>query len=207
MNKIKVIALFGKSASGKDTIQKWITSHYDVKEIVSCTTRPKRDYEKEGKDYFFLTVEQFTQKVLDGSMLEATEFNNWFYGTPIEGLDAEMLNVGVFNPAGIEALLSDSRIDVMPIYVLASDKVRLLRSLNREEKPDCHEICRRFFTDEKDFASFDFDYMMIQNETGFNEHILDYFISHFDEVINFKDIAIYREQWANMDNDQQTFLK
>ena len=51
---------------------------------------------KEGKDYFFLTVEQFTQKVLDGSMLEATEFNNWFYGTPIEGLDAEMLNVGVF---------------------------------------------------------------------------------------------------------------
>ena len=48
MNKIKVIALFGKSASGKDSIQKWIIKSLpsDAHSIISCTTRPKRDYEE-----------------------------------------------------------------------------------------------------------------------------------------------------------------
>lgn len=102
----------------------------------------------------------------------------------------------MFNPEGIEALLGDSRLEVLPIYVTASDKTRLLRSLNREEEPNCHEICRRFFTDDKDFASFDFDYSMIDNEIKFNEHIIKYFIENFDKVVNFKDIAIYNGVWA-----------
>ena len=124
MNKIKVIALFGKSASGKDSIQRWIIKSFPsaTHSIISCTTRPRRDYEEDKKDYFFLTNEEFTNKVLDGSMLEATEFNNWFYGTPIEALDKDKINIGVFNPAGIDALLSDSRIEVIPLYVLAPDK-------------------------------------------------------------------------------------
>lgn len=75
MKKFKIIALYGKSGSGKDTIQKWVVSHMpEIHGIISCTTRPKRDYEIEGKDYYFLTNEQFAEKVLDGSMLEATEF-------------------------------------------------------------------------------------------------------------------------------------
>ena len=71
---IKVITLFGPSSSGKDTLAKILAKRPDVNEIVSCTTRPKRDYEKEGIDYYFLSVEDFTKKVLNGSMLEATEF-------------------------------------------------------------------------------------------------------------------------------------
>ena len=54
MNKIQIIALFGESASGKDTIQKWVTANYEnVNSIISCTTRPKRDYEKNQIDYYF----------------------------------------------------------------------------------------------------------------------------------------------------------
>lgn len=85
MNKIKVIALFGKSGAGKDTIQKRIVSSYpdEVCGIVSCTTRPKRDYEIDGIDYHFITNEAFAKHVLDGTMIEATDFRGWFYGTPI----------------------------------------------------------------------------------------------------------------------------
>lgn len=181
-NKIKVIAFFGKSASGKDTIQKWIVSHYpDITSgIVSCTTRPKRDYETEGKDYFFLTTLEFGEKLLNGSMLEATDFNGWFYGTPIEGLQEDKINIGVFNPAGIEALLTDSRLDVLPVYVYASDKTRLLRSLNREAKPDCREICRRFFADEKDFEDWDFQALTISNETKFDTSFLNQLVLDFN---------------------------
>lgn len=77
MKRIKVIALFGKSGVGKDTIQKELLKYIDNSQgIVSNTTRPKRDYEKDGVDYHFLSVEDFAKKVLNGEMLEATSFNN-----------------------------------------------------------------------------------------------------------------------------------
>lgn len=157
MNKIKVVALFGKSGAGKDTILQHILERYGnkVKGIVSCTTRPKRDYEVDGVDYHYLTTEEFTVKVLNYEMLEATEFNGWFYGTSIEELDANKVNIGVFNPTGVEALVSDGRLEVLPIEVYADDKVRLLRALNREVHPNCKEICRRFFADEEDFEDLD----------------------------------------------------
>lgn len=118
-------------------------------------------------------------------MLEATEFNNWFYGTPIEALNEEKVNIGVFNPAGIDALLSDPRIEVIPLYVIAPDKIRLLRSLNREENPDCAEICRRYFTDAKDFANIDWEYIPVYNIGTTFEFDLN---TYADYIYNFNDI-------------------
>jgi len=159
----KILALFGPSGAGKDTIQKWYASHADIHEIVSATTRPPREYEQDTVDYYFLTEEEFTDKVLDGTMLEATSFRNWYYGTPIESLSEDKVNVGVFNINGINMLLADDRVQILPVYVQASNKTRLLRCLNREQSPDVHEICRRFLKDEEDFATIDFSY-----ETLFN---------------------------------------
>ena len=156
MKKYKIIALFGKAGAGKDTIQQWIVSRHNLNSIVSCTTRPPRDYEENGKDYHFLSNEEFATKVLNGTMLEATEFRGWHYGTSLDQLNKEKINIGVFNIAGIEALLEDKRLDVFPVLVDATDKTRLLRALNREENPDCAEICRRFKTDNDDFAQMDF---------------------------------------------------
>ena len=114
-NKYKVLALFGKSGAGKDTIQKWLTTNYNMNGIISCTTRPPRDYERDGIHYHFLSNEEFAQKVLNMSMLEATVFNDWCYGTPIESLKEDKINVGVFNIQGIECLLQDNRLDILPI--------------------------------------------------------------------------------------------
>ncbi len=157
--RYKIIALFGKSGAGKDTIQKWLVSNLlNANGIVSCTTRQPRDNEIDGKDYYFITSTQFTQELLNGNLLEATEFNDWFYGTPITSLAIDKINIGVFNIAGIECLLQDSRLDILPLYIITNDKDRLIRSLSREQKPDCKEICRRFLTDEKDFANIEFNY-------------------------------------------------
>ena len=162
----KILAFFGESAAGKDTLAKVLAERDEFHAVVSCTTRPKRDYEQDGVDYHFLTTEEFTKKVLDGTMLEATEFRNWFYGTPIESLKADKINVGVFNISGIECLLKDSRLEVIPVYIACEDKTRLLRSLNRETTPDCEEICRRFLTDKKDFEDIPFEYYTHYNGVG-----------------------------------------
>ena len=166
MDKYKILALFGESGAGKDTIQKWMVSKLEgTKGIVSCTTRPKRDYEIEGQDYYFIDPIKFAEKVLNGTMLEATSFNDWFYGTPIDELDKNKINIGVFNIQGIECLLEDSRLDVIPVYVEVSDKTRLIRTLQREENPNCLEICRRFQTDKKDFDDIPFDFEVFGNES------------------------------------------
>ena len=173
MNKYKIIAIMGKAGSGKDTLCKAMLKQpefIDAQMIVSCTTRPIRDYEQNGIDYHFLTIEQFTDQVLSGEMLEATVFNNWCYGTSIKNLQEYNLNIGVFNPEGCEALRENKNIDLFLIYIEANDKDRLLRQLNREGHPDCHEIVRRFSADEKDFDESEIEYlqpdMFITNNQG-----------------------------------------
>ena len=156
MDKYQIMAIMGKSGSGKDLLCKTLLQQpefKDAKPIISCTTRPIRDNEKDGVDYHFLTNEEFTNQVLSGEMIEATIFNNWCYGTSYNNVSKTCLNIGVFNPEGVEILRTQSaKIDLKLIYLEANDKDRLLRQLNREKEPNCYEIVRRFGTDENDFA-------------------------------------------------------
>ena len=153
-SRIKILAIMGKAGSGKDTILNEIISKGVIPNavpIVSCTTRPKRDYEKNHKDYHFLTEEEFSQAILNNEMLEAKIFNNWCYGTRFTDLSADKINIGVYNPEGVIDFALDNNIDLCVFYILATDKTRMLRQLNREKDPDVHEIVRRFSTDEADF--------------------------------------------------------
>ena len=146
----------GKAGSGKDTLLKALFTQPQFKEaspIISCTTRPIRENEKDGIDYHFLTNEEFTNQLLQNEMIEATVFNTWCYGTSIKNLNSNKLNIGVFNPEGVEILRSNPQIELMVVYITASDKIRLLRQLNREEHPNCDEIVRRFGTDKQDFKA------------------------------------------------------
>lgn len=156
-NKIKIVALYGKAGAGKDRFLQEIMKNEPglCHEIVSCTTRPPREGEINGVNYHFLTVEEFTHKVLNGDMLEATEFREWFYGTALDALRPDIVNIGVFNTAGLQALIEDPRLEVLCVRIVADDKVRLMRQLQREQNPDCAEICRRFFADEKDFNEWE----------------------------------------------------
>ena len=156
MNKYKILAVMGQAGSGKDYfVHTLIQNNYipNAQEIVSCTTRPIRENEQDGVNYHFLTEEEFTQQVLDGEMLEATVFNNWYYGTSIKNLNPNCLNVGVFNPEGVEDLQANSNVDIQVVYITSTDKTRLLRQLLREERPNCDEIIRRYSADKADFAA------------------------------------------------------
>ena len=154
-----IVAFIGKAGAGKDTIMQGVAKlNPDWNMIVSCTTRPKRENETEGINYYYLTNEEFAQKVLNGDMLEATYFNNWHYGTMASSLH-EGVNLGVFNPEGYDCLteMNSKDIKIIGIYVCCNDKTRLLRQLNREKDPDVHEIIRRFSADEEDFYDIDND--------------------------------------------------
>lgn len=172
-----IIALCGEAGAGKDRVlREIIDNNTQYHEIISCTTRPKREGEKEGVNYYYLTNEQFAKQVLSNQMLEATEFRDWFYGTSIDALEENKVNIGVFNPAGIEILMADPRVNIKVYKIIASPKTRLLRQLQREQEPDVEEIIRRYKTDQLDFLDCDFEYIALRNET--TEDLTD-IISYF----------------------------
>lgn len=184
MKKIKIIALYGPSGVGKDTILKGVIQRAGdlVHPIVSCTTRPQRGNETEGVDYYYLTPHQFYDKIVNNEMLESTEFNGWFYGTSYDSLDPNKVNIGVFNPDGIDILKQDNRIELITFRITAKDKIRLLRQLNREEEPDVEEIIRRYKVDKEDFPTlFDlFPNYIVANNT---QHDLDFAIRDIVKTI------------------------
>ena len=162
----KIIALIGEAGSGKDSIMQNILKKRPLQfnEIISCTTRPMREGEAEGVNYFYLTPEEFAGKVLNGEMLEATSFNDWFYGTSYDSLRSDCTNIGVFNPDGIRAISEIPDVNLTVYKVCCSDKTRLLRQLNRETNPDVDEIVRRYKTDKEDFFDLEFRYVEVENE-------------------------------------------
>ena len=166
MKQYKVIGIIGKAGSGKDSLMKNLLQfNPSLNEIVSCTTRDPREGEVDGVNYHFLSIDEFEQKLMNEEMLEATVFNGWCYGTSYDSLKEDVINVGVFNPAGIESLSQYKNIDLEVFYIHASDKIRLIRQLNREENPNIEEIIRRYFTDKEDFMNLDIDYIEVYNES------------------------------------------
>ena len=171
MKPYKVYALIGKSASGKDTIVQELLKRTNniFHGVVSHTTRPKRDYEIDKKDYYFVTEEEISKLCEEDKMLEISCFNNWLYGTCIESFDKEKINLGVFNIQGICSLLEREDIDLRIFYVQASDKVRLMRQLSREENPNIEEIIRRYKTDNLDFKDYNINFLFTAIENNNSE--------------------------------------
>ena len=170
--RYKIVAIVGKSGAGKDALMHTILKHQpNYHEIISCTTRPWRAGEVDGVNYHFLEVEDFCLKISNNEMLEYTTFNNWGYGTALDALAEDKINIGVFNPEGIRSLKAISNIDLILISVLCDDKIRLLRQLNREEHPNVKEIIRRYQTDEDDFNSHKDIYCDTINFAVFNNDV------------------------------------
>ena len=78
-----LIVLSGPSGVGKGTIAKLITErNKNVSLSISCTTRKPRDGETHGKEYFFISKDEFSSKIGENGFLEYSEHFENFYGTP-----------------------------------------------------------------------------------------------------------------------------
>lgn len=79
----KLIVVSGPSGVGKGTIVKTIVKRReDVVESVSCTTRAPRTGEMHGREYYFLSKEEFIRRIDENDFLEYDEHFGNFYGTP-----------------------------------------------------------------------------------------------------------------------------
>lgn len=84
MGKGLVVILSGACSVGKHTLIKKLCEDNELNLMysVSLTTRPKKENEVDGKDYYFVDFKAFASAVKKHELLEYTEFNGWYYGTP-----------------------------------------------------------------------------------------------------------------------------
>ena len=159
MSKIKLIAIIGRSASGKDYLfRQTCASKSSLNEVIHYTTRPPRPGEIDGEDYIFITEEELTSLSKEAKLFTTTCFNNWYYAIGVDSFNKDKINIGVFNPFEIVELVEDysDEFDIKIIEVYAEKDVRYTRSLKRLSKnpfdeEGLKEMCRRDKADAIDF--------------------------------------------------------
>jgi guanylate kinase len=93
-DKGKVVVVSGPSGVGKSTICKEVVNRLNNAHLsVSVTTRPKSESEVDGRDYWFISEQQFQQRINKGLLLEYAEVFGHLYGTPKDKVE-EALQAG-----------------------------------------------------------------------------------------------------------------
>ena len=146
------IIIVGQAASGKDYLRQNLIKKGFIPSI-SYTSRPKRENEIEGVDYFFISKEDFESKKEKGEFYEWVMFNKNYYGTPKSNFDNSS-QIFVMTPDGVKSLTKPHREESIVIYLDTPEDIRFKRLL---ERPG-YNIKERLKVDKKLFYNFsDFD--------------------------------------------------
>lgn len=159
----KIYYMMGKSSSGKDTLYKEVLKKLpELKIIVLYTTRPIREGERNGVEYFFVSDEALAQYSKEGKIIEQrtydTVYGKWKYATIDDGqVDLERFDYLVMGTLesyqNMKTYYGEENIE--PVYIEVEDGERLMRAIRREQQqevPKYEEMCRRFLADQKDFS-------------------------------------------------------
>ena len=160
----KIFLLMGKSTSGKDTIYKSLIKDEELalKMVVLYTTRPMRDGETDGVQYFFKSEEDYQSLKASKKIIEErtyhTNYGPWRYFTADDGqIDLKTGNYLVIGTLESYCYTRDyfGSENVVPLLIDVDARTRLERAMHREAKqehPKYDEMCRRFLADEEDFS-------------------------------------------------------
>jgi guanylate kinase len=141
----RIFCLIGKSGSGKDSIFELLSGDktLGLRGVVTYTTRPMRDGERDGEQYYFVSKEDLDKFDKSGRLIEIRRYDTvkgaWYYATVDDG----------------QIDISRGNENVVPVYLEVEDGERLDRALKRERKsanPQYKEMCRRFLADCEDFS-------------------------------------------------------
>ena len=159
----KIYYVMGKSSSGKDTIyKKMLERHPWFRTIVPYTTRPIREGERDGVEYFFVDEERLREMQESEQVIEVRSYNTrcgiWTYFTADDG----QIDLKTHDYLVIGTLVSYRALreyfgaeKLIPVYIEVEDGLRLARAVERERRqaePKYSELCRRFLADEEDFS-------------------------------------------------------
>lgn len=167
-----MIIIVGESASGKSSLEKYLAESFGYKRTISYTTRPPREGEIDGVDYYFITEDEYVEKFNNGFFVETGAYNGWFYGTTKEQYSKD--TVCVLTPHGLRQIkksLDSNKLDIKSIYLKVPRKDRLIKSLQRGD--DIDEAIRRNLSDVGQFDGIEDEVDYIITNDGYNKNTHD----------------------------------
>lgn len=145
MSRGRIIVLSGPSGVGKTTIcEKLLRARSDLRYSVSATSRPKRAVEKNGREYVFLSADEFKEWIEKDLFVEYAEVYGNLYGTPKKALE-ESLSAGYNLLMDVDVQGARRLMTFYPdgifFYIIPPDFSELSRRLKNRDTDD-HEVIR-----------------------------------------------------------------
>ena len=174
-----IVVVSGPAGSGKGTVMKYIKENPDYVFSISRTTRYTRPGEVDGVHYYFVSKEEFKQKLLEDDFLEHTEYCGEFYGTPkslvyeqLEKGKNVILEIEVDGAMQIKAKCPDA---VLIMLLPPSFSVQEARLRGRGTDPE-EKILKRLEQTRRELALVDhYDYVIINEDNKAEEAANDIF--------------------------------
>ncbi|ERK68945.1 guanylate kinase [Leptotrichia sp. oral taxon 215 str. W9775] len=138
----KLIIVSGPSGSGKSTVTKIVKDKLNIPLSISATTRNPRDGEIDGKDYFFLSKEEFKNKIANDEFYEYAEVHGNYYGTLKKTVEENLdkgLNVILEIDVQGALIAKEKKKDAILVFFRTKD-MDILEKRLRDRKTDSEEV-------------------------------------------------------------------
>lgn len=144
----RVFVVTGNTGTGKTTVTKYLNEFYEMPKVITHTTRPPREGEEDGVDYYFESNDSFEKN----HFLESVSYSGYRYGSSVEGLERawekNQLITIVLDPLGAVTYLQDlPENEVVIIYLDVTERSELLQRLEKRGD-DISAIANRLSSEE-----------------------------------------------------------
>ena len=194
--KGKLLVISGLSAAGKGTIAKELVNRFDNYVLsVSATTREKRGNEVDGKDYFFISKDEFDKMIKGNEFLEYAQYVNNYYGTPKKYVE-DMIDEGknVILEIEMQGALQVKQIYDKAVLVFfipkdAKTQRERLISRNRETLEQIEERIKQAIVDAK--YAIHYDYVIVNEDLEESIRDMQKIVEgKYDKSTNHKNLKI-----------------
>jgi len=175
-----IFVVSGPSGCGKSTIVDHVLKHVrNIHFSVSHTTRPKRNSEREGKDYYFVSRKEFERMITQKKFVEWAVVHGNYYGTSkrevrIKGKKGDII-LGI-DVQGAEQIRKKFKKAVF-IFILPPDFKELRRRLEKRREDSPEAVCRRLEVSKKEVRHYSsFEYVIVND-------CLDQAVSELESII------------------------
>lgn len=177
----KIYCILGLSGTGKSSVIEEIAKRENIKVVPPCTTRPKRENEIYGYDYYFLDNDVFDSLEKEGTIIGISKYkvangDVWKYGFNSYRLKEKENVVIACNPKSFNELKNQG-FNVISILIKVNDEERINRIYKRNDNQGLKEIIRRNKEDIEIYKNFKAD------KTIFNNGLLEDCVNEVENII------------------------
>ncbi|MBR2156572.1 MAG: guanylate kinase [Campylobacter sp.] len=199
--KGRILLISGPSGSGKSTlINRLMKEEKDIYFSISCTTREIRQGEKDGVDYYFLSVDEFKKGIENGEFLEWALVHKNYYGTSLKpvlkAFEENKVVIFDIDVQGFDIARSKFKDEITSVFITTKSSTELRTRLEKRGTNTQEDIERRLNNAVGEMSHIkDYDFLLINDDL---EQTYDKFKSIFKSLkckTKYANLSEFIDKW------------